>query len=62
MALLVEHRHVIYDDTVEQTNVNTAYAYLRTKFFRQGRGHFTSEISLYSRYVHSDGKGDVKCQ
>ena len=60
--LLVVDEHVVNDDAVEESNVNTPHTNLRAKFFRERRSNFGTDKTLHLGYMSERGKQHVNAQ
>ncbi len=60
LAALVEHRHVVDDDTVEQAHVHAPHRHRRAQLPGDGRCHLLSQSRLHGRDMHKGNDGEIK--
>lgn len=60
LAALVEHRHIVDDDTVEQPHGDSPHRHCRSELLRHRRRHGTPQRRLYDGDMHKGNDGEVK--
>ena len=60
LATLIEHRHIVEDDTVEQAHFNAPHRYGRAELLRDSRRHSPSQCRLHGRDMHESDDGEIK--